>query len=210
MNNLFEQFVRPFHFSRPVILSYSRAPGVHCLRPGTREQLLLRPVNTRGTMGPICSVYMRNFMCSPKFVVCFHGFIFSHWWCVFTGVYIIAPRRSSGLSDTAILSSSHRIPFRIAKLSLMGPFSTGVGDHLGSSWCCIFFVIFFNLKLVSLDLVYFFGLNWSSMLIYLDYWWNARYFIEWHWRIHALLSSILLLCFTLKKWISWLLIGFEG
>jgi hypothetical protein len=27
----------------------------------------------------------------------------------------------------------HRIPFRIAKLSCRGPFSTGVGDHLGSS-----------------------------------------------------------------------------
>ena len=39
--------------------------------------------------------------------------------------------------DTAIPSSSHRIPFRIAKLSLTGPFSTGVGDHSGSSWCCI-------------------------------------------------------------------------
>ena len=41
--------------------------------------------------------------------------------------------------DTAIPSSSHRIPFRIAKLSLTGPFSTGVGDHSGSSWCCIAF-----------------------------------------------------------------------
>ena len=41
-------------------------------------------------------------------------------------------------TDTAILWSSHRIPFRIAKLSFTGPFSTGVGDHQGSLWCCIF------------------------------------------------------------------------
>jgi hypothetical protein len=46
-------------------------------------------------------------------------------------------------SDTAIPSSLHRIPFRIAKLSLTGPFSTGVGDHLGSSWCCIYFSLLF-------------------------------------------------------------------
>jgi hypothetical protein len=45
---------------------------------------------------------------------------------------------NSRRADTAIPSSSHRIPFRIAKLSLTGPFSTGVGDHLGSSWCCIY------------------------------------------------------------------------
>lgn len=47
--------------------------------------------------------------------------------------------------DTAIPSSPHRIPFRIAKLSLTGPFSTGVGDHLGSSWCCIFLLLFLQL-----------------------------------------------------------------
>jgi hypothetical protein len=58
-------------------------------------------------------------------------------------------RNVCALADTAIPSSLHRIPFRIAKLSLTGPFSTGVGDHLGSSWCCIYFSLFFFLSIFA-------------------------------------------------------------
>ncbi len=59
--------------------------------------------------------------------------------------------------DTAIPSSSHRIPFRIAKLSLMGRFSTGVGDHLGSSRCCIAFFYFLVFAAFFYFLVFFLG-----------------------------------------------------
>jgi hypothetical protein len=63
-------------------------------------------------------------------------------------ISLMGRSESRCLSDTAIPSSSHRIPFRIAKLSFTGPFSTGVGDHLGSSWCCIY-LLFLPLKTPS-------------------------------------------------------------